>query len=567
MGQRDDIFHDWPSVRPLSRHTLVLTTFVIAALGGCKQPSSGPSSTLVDQFFAEYNNPRSPGCSVAISRNGAIVYEHGYGMADLEWNIPITPTTVMGAASISKQFTAMSILLLAQSGKLSLDDDLSKYVPDWADHEHHVTLRHLLTHTSGLREGFTLLGVAGQSQSNEAMERMLARQHGMNTPAGTEFVYNNGAYNLLGSIVKRVSGQSLRDFAEANIFRALSMSHTQFRDDAALLTSNRAAGYTADEHGVHANPEAVVVGNSGLYTTPHDLLLWENNFDNPRVGTPDLLAEMQKPAVLNNGKPTEYGIGLFLLNYRGQRTVEHSGGGSGISANLIRYPDQKLAIALQCNSDAINPIVLTKKIADLYLADVLTKLPPQPTPVRPTLSAADLSSVAGLYRGVSDKDPSDLRVSVGDGKWIGHSFFRDGSDFELNPVDARHARGPAGVRMLEFIPAGPGHPRAVHVKGPAGEADFELTAYNPQPAELRPFEGQYWSDELQALYTVLARDSGLMLQLPGQAPIPLQPFERDAFLGLGILTFIRDAHGAVTELILDHSSVRKLTFRRMRPVQ
>ena len=195
------------------RNTLVLTIFVIAALGGCTQSSSGPSSTLVDQLFAEYNNPRSPGCSVAISRNGAIVYEHGYGMADLEWNIPITPTTVMGAASISKQFTAMSILLLAQRGKLSLDDDVSKYVPDWADHEHHVTIRHLLTHTSGLREGFGLLGLAGQSQSNEAMERMLARQHGVNTPAGTEFVYNNGSYNLLASIVKRVSGQSLRDFA------------------------------------------------------------------------------------------------------------------------------------------------------------------------------------------------------------------------------------------------------------------------------------------------------------------------------------------------------------------
>ncbi|MBV9742969.1 MAG: beta-lactamase family protein [Acidobacteriia bacterium] len=550
------------------RHTLVLTTFVIAALGGCKQSSSGPSSTLVDQVFAEYNNPRSPGCSVAISRNGAIVYEHGYGMANLEWNIPITPTTVMGAASISKQFTAMSILLLAQRGKLSLDGDISKYVPDWADHEHHVTIRHLLTHTSGLREGFGLLGLAGQTQSNEAMERMLARQHGVNTPAGTEFVYNNGAYNLLASIVKRVSGQSLRDFAEANIFRPLGMAHTQFRDDAALLIASRAAGYTADEDGVDANAEAVVVGNSGLYTTPHDLLLWENNFDNPRVGTPELLAEMQKPAVLNNGKPTQYGFGLFLMNYRGQRTVEHSGGGSGISSNLVRYPDQKLAIALQCNSDAIDPNVLTNKIADVYLADVLTKLPPaQPTAPRVTLSAADLSSAAGLYRGVSDKDPSDLRVSVRDGKWIGHSFFRGGSDFELNPVDARHARGPFGVRMFEFIPGVAGHPRAVHIRGPAGDTDFVLTAYIPQAAELRPFGGQYWSDELQVAFTVLARDSGLMIQLPGQAPSPLQPFEKDAFLGPGILTFTRDTHGAVTGFILDHSSVRKLSFRRMQPVQ
>jgi CubicO group peptidase (beta-lactamase class C family) len=536
---------------------------VIAALGGCNESPSVPSSARIDQLFAEYNNPRSPGCSVAISRNGAVVYEHGYGIADLEWSIPITPTTVMGAASISKQFTAMSILLLSQRGKLLLDDDVSKYVPDWADHEHHVTIRHLLTHTSGLREGFGLLGLAGQSQSNEAMERMLARQHGVNTPAGTEFVYNNGAYNLLASIVRRLSGQSLRDFADANIFRPLGMSHTQFRDDAALLIADRAAGYTADEHGVHANPEAVVVGNSGLYTTPHDLLLWENNFDNPRVGTPELLAEMQKPAVLNNGRPTQYGFGLFLLNYRGQRTVEHSGGGSGVSANLVRYPDQKLALALLCNSDTIDPNVLTNKIADLYMADVLTKLPPvSPTPGA-TLSAADLSSAAGLYRGTSEAEPGDLRISVRDGKWIGHSFYGANSDFDLNPLDARHAHGP-GRMMFEFIPATAGHPRELHVTGRrAMDTDFVLTAYIPQAAELRAFGGQYWSDEMQAAFTVLVRDSGLMIQLPGQAPSPLQPFEKDAFLGPGIVTFTRDIHSVVTGFILDHSSVRKLSFRRM----
>ena len=470
-----DTFYDWISVRPQPRHTLVLTTLVIAALGGCNQSPSGPSSARVDQLFAEYNNPRSPGCSVAVSRNGAIVYEHGYGMADLEWSIPITPTTVMGAASISKQFTAMSILLLAQHGKLSLDDDVSKYIPEWADHEHHVTIRHLLTHTSGLREGFGLLGLAGQSQTNEAMVRMLARQHGVNTPAGTEFVYNNGAYNLLGSIVKRVSGQSLRDFAEASIFRPLGMTHTQFRDDPALLITNRAAGYTADAHGVHANPEAVVVGNSGLYT-------------------------------------------------------------------------------------------LTNKIADLYLANVLTKVPPQPASARVTVAASDLSSAAGLYRGISDKDPGDMRVSVRDGKWIGHSSYGDGSDFDLIPVDLRHARGP-GRMMFEFIPAAAGRPRELHVTGSrVGDADFVLTSYSPQPAELRSFGGQYWSDELQAAFTVLARDSSLMIQLPGQAPSPLEPFEKDAFLGPGILSFIRDAHGAVTGFILDHSSVRKLSFRRMQPV-
>jgi hypothetical protein len=304
-----------------------------------------------------------------------------------------------------------------------------------------------------------------------------------------------------------------------------------------------------------------------MYTTAQDLLLWENNFDNPRVGTPELLSSMQQPAVLNNGKPTQYGFGLFLLNYRGQRTVEHSGGGNGISANLVRYPDQKLAIALLCNSDTIDPNVLTNKIADLYMADVLTKLPSaSPTPSA-TLSATDLSSAAGLYRGTSEEDPGDLRISVRDGKWIGHSFYGANSDFDLNPVDARHAHGP-GRMMFEFIPATAGHPRELHVTGRrVVDTDFVLTAYIPQAAEPRAFGGQYWSDELQVAWTVLARDSGLMIQMPGQVPSPLQPFEKDAFIGPGILTFTRDPHAAVTGFILDHSSVRKLSFRRMQPGQ
>src|SRR5215469_9417606 len=218
--------------RPI--HILGSVALSCAIVASCDRPRPNPSAA-VDQLFAAYNTPQSPGCSVAISRNGTEVYAHGYGMADLEWNMPITPTTVMGAASISKQFTAMSIVLLAERGKLSFNDDVSKYIPDWADHEHHVTIRQLLNHTSGLREGFSLLGMAGQSQSNEAMERMLARQRGVNTPACTEFDYNNGAYNLLATIVKRVSGQSLRDFAEANIFKPLGMTHTQFRDDPSQL--------------------------------------------------------------------------------------------------------------------------------------------------------------------------------------------------------------------------------------------------------------------------------------------------------------------------------------------
>src|SRR5207247_1064722 len=193
----------------------------------------------VDKLFAEWNRSDSPGCSLAVSQNGVLVYERGYGMANLELGVPITPASVFHVCSISKQFTAMCILLLAQRGKLSLDDEVRKYIPEWPNYGSRLTIRHLLTHTSGLRDAFTLMGLAPPREDgadpNEAIVKMLARQRALNFTPGTEFQYTNGGYTLLGSIVKRVSGQSLRAFADANIFKPLGMRHTHFHDDPTMV--------------------------------------------------------------------------------------------------------------------------------------------------------------------------------------------------------------------------------------------------------------------------------------------------------------------------------------------
>ena len=260
----------------------------LAIAAACSRPQAESVSAKVDKLFAQWDRPGSPGCALGVSRNGVPVYEHGYGVANLELRIPITPSSVFGAASISKQFTAMSILLLAGRAQLSLDDEVSKFVPEWVDHEHYVTIRHLLTHTSGIREGFALLGWAlpsdGSISTNEAMVPMLARQRGLNFTPGSEYQYNNGAYNLLGSIVKHVSGQSLRAFADANIFKPLGMTSTHYRDDPAMILPYRASGYSQELSGFGNVSEAVgVVGNASVYTTIRDLLLWEQNFADVRV--------------------------------------------------------------------------------------------------------------------------------------------------------------------------------------------------------------------------------------------------------------------------------------------
>ena len=557
--------------------TLIWIVIGLMTLAACSRGHRDPTPADVDALFSPWNKAGSPGCSVAVSRNGTVLYEHGYGMANLELGVPITTETILGAASISKQFTAMSILLLAERGRLSIDDEVSKYIPEWVNQESHVTIRHLLTHTSGLREGFTLLGLAQQSPEenmNDAMVRVLARQRGVNFAPGAEWQYNNGGYNLLGSIVKRVSGQSLRDFAESNIFRPLGMKNSQFRDSRGLIIPHVASGYSIDGTGVHPDSETPgVVGNDGLYTTPRDLLLWEQNFEDVRVGTAELMAAMQKPAMLTSGKTTGYGFGLFIGKYRGLRTVEHSGGDRGISSNLVRYPDQKLAIALLCNSDAINPIILTHKLTDLYLGDVLgaPSGSGSPAAAKVTLKESELAGRAGYYHVTSDPGLADLQVSVRDGKLIGHSFYDDGQDFDLIPMDATHVRAP-GPTTLEFVPAALGHPPEWHLTGEFGSLRGVLqqqVTFKPSAADLRALVGDYRSAEILASYDIVLRDSDLAIQPPGGAEVRLRPLGRDLFAcdGLGVLRFLRGTRGDVTGFTMNRYNLRGLRFDRFREAE
>jgi CubicO group peptidase (beta-lactamase class C family) len=565
----------------MNRPTKRVLTFTWTAIGVMSIAACGhgrdPAPAKVDALFAQWNKAGSPGCSVAVSRNGTVLYEHGYGMANVELAVPITTETILGAASISKQFTAMSILLLAQRGRLSIDDEVSRYVPEWMNHESHVTIRHLLTHTSGLREGFMLLGLAQQNveeNMNEAMVRALGRQRGVNFAQGAEWQYNNGGYNLLGSIVKRVSGQSLRDFAETNIFKPLGMKNSQFRDSRELIIPRVASGYSIDGTGVHPNSETPgVVGNAGLYTTPRDLLLWEQNFEDVRVGTPAIVAAMQKPAVLTSGKTTDYGFGLFIEKYRGLRTVEHSGGDRGISSNLVRYPDQKLAIALLCNSDAINPIILTHKLTDLYLGDVLGAPSDNdgPATAKVALNETGLAERAGSYHVTSDPGLADLEVSVRDGKLIGHSFYGGDQDFDLIPTDATHVRAP-GPTTLEFVPAALGHPPEWHLTGELGSLRGVLqrsVTVKPAAADLRAFVGDYRSAEILASYDIVLRDSDLAIQPPGGAEVRLQPLGQDRFAstGYGVLRFLRGSRGDVVGFSMNRSNLRGLQFDRFRQAE
>jgi CubicO group peptidase (beta-lactamase class C family) len=558
--------------------TAVAIVYFIARTGN---PSPAGSATArVDKLFAQWNRSDSPGCSLGVSKNGVLVYEHGYGMASLELGVPITPASVFPAASISKQFTAMSILLLAKRGHLSLDDEVRKYIPEWADHGSRITIRHLLTHTSGLRDAFVLQGLAPPREDggnpNDAILKILSRARGLNFAPGAEFQYNNGAYNLLGSIVKRVSGQSLRAFADANIFKPLQMTHTHFYDDASMVVPNRVSGYHRDGSGWHlASENGGIVGNAGLQTTVGDLLRWEQNFAEVRVGDRALITAMQTPAIPTGWSETSsYGFGLEIAKYRGLRTIGHGGGDRGITSHVVRYPEQGFAVAVLCNVDNVPVSGLTQGVADIYLSDAFATPPASSataTSPHVSLSPEQLASKVGLYR-----DPvteSVGRIFLRDGKLMASEGAGEGESVgesvELTPVSANRFVVSGTPIAAEFVPAASGRPQEIRVTGagPKPVVSQQVTnSFAPSSMELRAFRGEYTSAEVEGTYTLAARDSGLVIQIPGRADIGLQPIFPDAFAGaiVGVVKFSRDAGGAFRGFTANSTGARGLRFDRVK---
>jgi hypothetical protein len=405
---------------------------------------------------------------------------------------------------------------------------------------------------------------------------MLARQRGVNFPPGNENQYNNGGYNLLATILKRATGQSLREFADVNIFKPLGMTRTRVRGDVATTVANRASGYTQSVSGWSAARDGGgAIGNDGMESTVGDLLRWEENFDNPRVGTREMFAAMEKPSVLTGGKTISAGIGFGLSQYRGLPAVESSGGSWGIASKIARFPKQHFAVAVLCNEDnvvmggmaRVNPDVFTNGLADIYLADSLAPAEAVtnavPTPIRVKLTDAELSEKTGLYRAAGVDLP--ILVSVDHGTVMARSYYGDDFDFELTPVSANRFLLRNSI-PFEFVPAAPGHPKEWHAGEGKDQRIWELVTFALPASGVRAYGGNYRSDELGVTYTLEARDSALVIKAMGRSDVTVAPFSKDVFVGdwVGIVKFTRAGGGAVTGFTVNRDNARGVRFDRIR---
>lgn len=360
---------------PLDTYIASTSEPLIASTATAISTSEAASDSLkakVDQVFAMYDKPDSPGCALGVIQDGQFIYKRGYGMANLEHNIPITPSSVFRIGSTSKQFTAAAILLLAEEGKLSLDDDIRTYLPEFPDYGTPVTIRHLLHHTSGIPDYLRLSYAAGYGEdayvTDDEVIAMLASQEELEFESGEEHRYSNSGYFLLSQIVQQASGKSLREYAEEKIFRPLGMMNTHFHDDHNEIVPNRASGY-AWEHGRLriSMTNLDMVGDGGVFTTVEDLFHWDQNFYHQRIGDPQFLDRMLARGVLNNGDTLDYASGLIHGTYRGLKTISHLGGFVGFRAEMIRFPEQRFTVICLCNLSVTEPNKLAKRVADIYL--------------------------------------------------------------------------------------------------------------------------------------------------------------------------------------------------------
>ncbi len=422
----------------MARLLLSLVAAVLALGPPLRAQAPADAGAKVDAIFKTWDRPDSPGCAVGAIQNGVFAYTRGYGMANLDYRVPNSPTMVYYVGSVSKQFTAAAVALLASERRLSLDDPVRKYVPELGDYGAPLTVRHLVHHTSGLRDIYVLMNLAGIRMEDVFPDddalALIARQKELNFAPGTDYLYSNSGYWLLGQIVERIAGESLREYARKKIFEPLGMTRTHFHDDPGHVMADRVVSYagTGGAYRVADLPNFDKIGAGGLYTTVHDLLKWDANFYDPRVGGPDWLRLVQTPGALATGRPLTYAFGLTIGTYRGLRTVRHGGSLMGFRAELLRFPDQRFTSVVLCNLASTAPAGLAERVAEVYLGGVMAAAAPPPAApgaapagggrgrgAAPDPPAADVSALRtyeGVYR--SEEVQADYTIRLADGRLV-----------------------------------------------------------------------------------------------------------------------------------------------------
>jgi CubicO group peptidase (beta-lactamase class C family) len=528
-----------------------------------------------DSVFERFDRITSPGCALGVYQDGKVLYARGYGMASLEHGVALSPRSVLDVGSISKQFTAMAILMLQKEGKLSLDDPIRKYIPEMPAYADKITLRRALSQTSGLRDLYTMMGQTGRTFAGDTIDalRVITRSAEPNYEPGARYLYTNSGWILAAQIVYRLTGKTLAQFAEERIFAPLGMQDTRYLADARTIIPNGAEGYAPQPGGgfrlARSTYDGAIVGAGAVHTSVEDFGRWLNNYEAATVGGRDILETMTTATMLNDGSPAQsgptqaYAVGLNVGTLRGLPVVSHGGSWAGYRGHFLRFPDQRFAVATFCNLTTSGPDSLARKVAGIYLAD---RMQPDSATAwsvalagapQVELPAASLRALAGVWRNV---ERGELRRT----RLVGDTLFTVGAERTRTvPLDGGRFRAGPGIELrFEGDAAAPSRMIVRTTAETVTYTRADTAALTP--AKLAEYAGDYRNDEVDATHTWKVEKAQLVLYINDRRLGVLEPTYKDGFTrGGSVIDVVRDPKGRITGFVLEAGRVRHLRFARV----
>jgi CubicO group peptidase (beta-lactamase class C family) len=528
------------------------------------------ASQAIDSIFTEWNKANVPGCALGIIKDGELIYSKGYGLANMEYNIPNSDSSAYWICSTSKQFTAACIVLLAEQGKLSFDDNLKSFFPDFPEYAKKITIRHLLNHTSGIRDYANIIYLKGLSIegffTDADIKRWLTNQTDLNFAPGEEFLYSNSGYWLLGQIVNKVSGTNLADFARKEIFEPLGMNNTYFYNDHTQIVKNRAFGYVPNSKGTYkiSMISVDVIGAGGIYTTIKDIKKWDDAYYNSTVLSKTFWKEMTKQGVLNNGKVIDYASGLMIGEYKGLKTIRHDGGFVGLKTEFLRFPEEHLSIVIFANREDANATRKANQVADVLLdgkliekVDKEDKKPKTEAPIE----EFKLNQLTGIY----EIQPGMLvKISIKDDS-LNVFEISNNASYNIFRTSGNTFKKP-GKKDLSFVFSNlqEGHTQTVS----AFQGDRESKAVRKDDVDvpginLNDYTGSYYSKELDVIYKFEIENGNLKMRIEdNQSTMDCTIDGIDQFaMEWGLVRFQR-TDGLISGFELDAGRVKNLKFEK-----
>ncbi len=476
--------------------------------------------SAIDKTLSQFQ-PQNPGLQLSISRNGQLIFSKAWGMADLEHNVPLSTHSILEAGSVSKQFTAAAILLLEQQGKLSLNDNVRKYIPELPDYGTPITLRQLMHHTSGLRDWGDIADLSGWSRgqkfyTDKDVLDIIIRQKHLNFKPGSEFLYCNSNYNLLAFIVQRVSGITLADFTQKYIFEPAGMTNTQWRVDPNRIVPNRAIAYSKSKSDFKTNmPNEYAYGHGGLLTTSIDLLKWTDYYTSGKLGVPSLLIKQLQLEPLNNGEMNTYAAGLFIKKVMGWDNISHDGATASYRTFLETFPELHLSFAIMSNTSQFSIDGIADNIRRIFVINKTAKTARIDAGIQ--LPETHLNSLAGMY--VNERNRSTFQLSAKNDTLVLDNYLPliavSENRFESDNF-LLQMKGAKGM----YIPFSPRDTIAFSKVKPASLSRKDFKSY----------EGKYFSDEVNSFILVQDDSNQLVIHLNANKAYPLRPTYTDAFV-------------------------------------